>query len=255
MIIKKNVMFDPAKEERTLHIYLPDDYETSEKRYPVMYCFDGHNLYLDEDATYKKSWGFKEFLDSWEKELIMVGIECSHTDRLSEYSPYDNKGGFLGDITGTGHTTLEWMANTLKPMIDKEYRTYSFREATAICGSSMGGIMAIYAGVAFSDTFSKCACISSAISYCMDELAADIAAYEIAEDTKFYLSWGEHEGGPWKVAPDVDSKGAKNNHRVAELLMEKGALTRVVYQPDGNHCEASWELLVPEFMNYFWFNR
>lgn len=255
MIIKRDVLFDPANENRTLHIYLPDDYKTSGKRYPVMYCFDGHNLYLDEDATYGKSWGFKEFLESWEKEMIMVGVECSHTDRLNEYSPYDNKGGFLGDLTGKGHQTLDWMVNTLKPMIDKEYPTYSFREATGICGASMGGIMAIYAGVAFNDTFSKCACLSSAVSYCMGPLLDDIASNSIDGDTRFYLAWGENEGGPWKIGPDVDSRGAKNNHKIAKHLGEAGALTRVVCQLGGNHCEASWELLVPEFMDYLWLDR
>ena len=43
-----------------LHLWLPDDYEESNERYPVMYFFDGHNLFYNEDATYGKSWGLKE---------------------------------------------------------------------------------------------------------------------------------------------------------------------------------------------------
>ena len=54
MIIKRQVWFSPANQERTLHLYLPDDYEFSAERYPVMYMFDGHNLFYDSDATYGK---------------------------------------------------------------------------------------------------------------------------------------------------------------------------------------------------------
>ena len=84
MTEKYDVLFTPAGELRRLHIYLPDGYETSGEHYPVMYFFDGHNLFFNEDATYGKSWGLKEFMDSWEKKLIIVGVTCSMTNRLVE---------------------------------------------------------------------------------------------------------------------------------------------------------------------------
>ena len=62
MLIKKNIHITPYGLDRTLHIYLPDDYKSSGKRYPVMYMFDGHNLFRDEDATYGKSWGLADYL-------------------------------------------------------------------------------------------------------------------------------------------------------------------------------------------------
>ena len=79
MIVKQPFYFPFAGENRMLHIYLPDDYDESDERYPVMYMFDGHNLFYDSDATYGKSWGMKDFLDSWDKKIIIVGAECSHT--------------------------------------------------------------------------------------------------------------------------------------------------------------------------------
>ena len=78
MIIKRDIYYPPAGSSRRLHIYLPDDYHKSEERYPVMYFFDGHNLFFNEDATYGKSWGFKEFLEGWNRKMIIVGMECSH---------------------------------------------------------------------------------------------------------------------------------------------------------------------------------
>ena len=79
MIIKRDCYYPPRNSNRRLHIYLPDDYEYSNERYPVVYMFDGHNLFFDEDATYGKSWGIRTFLDAWDKKLIIVGMECSHT--------------------------------------------------------------------------------------------------------------------------------------------------------------------------------
>ena len=111
MIEKFNVLFSPANQDRCLHIYLPDDYHNSDERYPVMYMFDGHNLFYDSDATYGKSWGLKEFLDSWEKKIIVVGLECSHEGnaRLTEYCPY-YWDSFAGPVYGTGEQTMDWIS-------------------------------------------------------------------------------------------------------------------------------------------------
>jgi len=258
MVIKRDIFFEPAMQNRTLHIYLPDNYDHTDERYPVMYFFDGHNLYFDEDATYGKSWGLKAFLDTWEKPMIIVGIECSHegNGRLSEYCPYDADGGFLGHIRGTGDATLSWMVHTLKPMIDREYRTYSFREATGIGGSSMGGLMSVYGGVKYNQYFSKAACLSSAVGFCMQQMMHDIDAVSLDGDTRFYLSWGEHEAGAANGGdPAYDTYTARCNRDIARKLEQKGTLTRVYFQPDGSHSEASWEQQVPGFMNYLWMNR
>ena len=86
MIIKRDFTYPAKNANRPLHIWLPDDYYDCFDYYPVMYFFDGHNLFLDADATYGKSWGLKEFLENWGKKMIIVGIECGHDgqERLSE---------------------------------------------------------------------------------------------------------------------------------------------------------------------------
>lgn len=257
MIIKRDVLFTPTDKTRTLHIYLPDGYEESEEQYPVMYFFDGHNLFDDAEATYGKSWGLKAFLDQWDKPLIIVGIECGHegNERLKEYCPYHYRGGIFGDLYGIGDETIRWIAEELKPMIDQEYRTYYFREATGIGGSSMGGLMALYAGVRYNQYFSKAACLSSSISLGMRELKRDIARSPLEPDTKFYLSWGTKEAGGKDdddVDEDLKSNAARNNLSISALLKEKGAQTKVFCQRGGHHCEADWERQVPYFMEYLW---
>ena len=145
MVIKRDFIYTPNGKKRPLHIWLPEGYDCSTERYPVMYFFDGHNLFFNEDATYGKSWGMKEFLESWGKPMIVVGIECGHDgeERLSEYLPYPAaKGSWFGKHKPLGGATMDWIVKELKPVIDADYRTIPFRECTAIGGSSMGGIMA-----------------------------------------------------------------------------------------------------------------
>lgn len=259
MLIKRDMLFTPAGKNRPLHIWLPDGYEDSSERYPVMYFFDGHNLFLDEDATYGKSWGLFRFLQGWEKPIIIVGIECGHegNERLAEYCPYHFRGRFWGDLWGTGKATMDFLAGELKPMIDREYRTYAFREATAIGGSSMGGLMSLYAAVKYNSIYSKAACLSSSISPCMPSLREDILASPIDPDTRVYLSWGTKEANSRRRSQvgDYDTPAAKNNLEIAQKLEEKGARTRVVCQSGGSHCEASWEELVPGFMDFLWLDR
>lgn len=256
MIEKRGFIYTPKGKDRPLHIYLPEGYAESGERYPVMYFFDGHNLYRDKDATYGKSWGLETFLDAWGKKMIVVGIECGHEgkERLSEYSPYSFDKFFLGAVRGTGKLTMDWIVNEIKPMIDREYRTYPFREATAIGGSSMGGLMSLYAVVAYNDVFSKAACLSSTLQPCFADVARDIVGHELNPDTRVYLSWGTEEAGGTKQNPDEDwlTQTARNNLAVEALLRRQHVDVRLFCQRQGGHCEADWEKQVPGFMQYLW---
>lgn len=254
MIIKRDIDFAPTGKTRTLHIHLPEGYGETDERYPVMYFFDGHNLFSDEDATYGQSWGLREFLEGWEKPMIVVGIECGHEgrERLVEYCPYHIRGGFLGEIDGVGAATVNWMADELKPMIDRTYRTYGFREATGIGGSSMGGLMSLYAVVCRNDVFSKAACLSSTLSPCMKELEADIARSGIDPDTRVYLSWGKKEAGRRR---DAAAALEAYHEKMRALLLARGANVRLFGQEEGRHCEADWARQVRPFMDFLWLDR
>ena len=252
MIEKSEVWFSPANQKRRLHVYLPDDYYESDERYPVMYMFDGHNLFYDSDATYGKSWGMKEFLDGWEKKIIVVGLECSHegNTRLVEFCPY-YWDSFAGPIHGTGKQTMAWMVEELKPEIDARYRTWSHREATGIGGSSMGGLMSLYGVICYNGVFSKAACVSSAISFCGKELRAAIAGNDLNPDTKVFLSWGSAEAG----TPRGKAIANACNRSVNNRLYAKGVRPYMFRQIGGHHCEADWEKQVPLFMNWLWLDR
>lgn len=255
MIIKKDFWYPPAGENRKLHIYLPDNYTDTQERYPVMYFFDGHNLYFNQDATYGKSWGMKEFLDGWDKKMIMVGLECGHKDgqRLSEYLPYPAVTGAFRSFEPRGEETMQWIVNEVKPFIDQAFRTWSHREATAIGGSSMGGIMAIYGLVHYNHVFSKGACVSSAIGFCMPSLMNEMSDAVMKEDTKAWLSWGTKEAkGADDTKIDSSSYTYRRNKAVENKFLAKNCRPQLYCQLGGGHCEADWEKQVPLFMNFLW---
>jgi enterochelin esterase-like enzyme len=157
-------------------------------------------------------------------------------------------------ITGIGHETFRWMIEEIKPMIDKEYRTYDNRQCTGVAGSSMGGLMALYGAVAYNQYFSKAACVSSAIGICLSNLREDFKKYTVDSDTRVYLSWGTKEA--WGVKnpdeEDTHSFTYKDNRYVGDVLEAQGATVELDCQIGGGHCEADWEKLVPEFMDFLW---
>ena len=256
MVIWEDCICTPVGKNRRLHIYLPDEYDHSEERYPVMYFFDGHNLFFDHDATYGKCWGLREYLDTWHKSMIIVGFECGHEgrERLNEYSPYSFNSNYLGKVEGIGTEILDWIVREIKPAIDARFRTWSHREATGIGGSSMGGLMSLYGAIKYNHHFSKAACVSSTVIPCFRKLCTDIRRAGMHPDTRLWLSYGEDEafGRSERTRSLFETRTAYCTGKILDLLAEKGVMTRTYIQPGGRHCEADWEKQVPMFMEYLW---
>ena len=152
---------------RKAYLYLPESYDREpDKRYPVLYMFDGHNVFFDSDATYGKSWGMKEYMDYTGTQLLIAAVECNHSPdngRLREYSPFPFDDPKLGHCPGLGRKTMEWMIGSFKKDIDSRFRTLADRENTFIGGSSMGGLMSLYAVLEFNKVFSRAAALSPSI--------------------------------------------------------------------------------------------
>lgn len=247
MVEKFIVKMTPFNLDRMIHVYLPDNYFNSDESYPVMYMYDGHNLFYDEDATYGKSWGLKDFMDHYDKPLIIVGIECNHegNERLNEYCPYNVKHGYFGPVKGRGKELMDWVIKELKPAIDSKYRTYPLRECTGIAGSSMGGLMALYTVIKYNQYFSKAACISPAISICMEELQQELKDNEISSDTRVYLSFGEKE------VNDIEMM-VKSFLYFNDYLIKLDASCYLNIVKNGQHNEVSWQRENAVYLNYLW---
>lgn len=247
MIIQEVISIPELGDElfRKLYIYLPDSYEITERKYPVLYMFDGHNVFFNQDATFGKSWGMSEYLQKYKKEIIVVAVAANSVGncRLVEYSPVDFLLSPLEKIVGRGEAYMHWMVNTLKPYIDMNYRTLSERNHTAVCGSSMGGLMSAYAVSAYNDIFSKAACLSPSFWTNPSEIKNLLGKKELTSDTRIYMDYGSEELNNHK-----ESKTILNE--ILTLVQSKGANASFRIVPGGIHCEASWEKQIPIFMEY-----
>lgn len=247
LIITRKIQY-PAftgTEERRLYIYLPIGYEAEpERRYPVLYMFDGHNVFFDSHATYGKSWGMGKYLDKTKTPLIVVAIECHHGEngeRISEYSPFDFSEEDFGDVIGRGDETMQYYVQQLKPAIDKEFRTLTDREHTFVSGSSMGGLMALYAAFRYNHIFSRCAALSPSFFLCRKPMYEFLAKEEILPNTTVYMDVGTEE-------MSLEGGSAEGYAAFAAMLISRNvALTQRIIA-GGEHCEASWERQIPIFM-------
>lgn len=239
----------PTQKPRKLYIYLPNGYKTSEKRYPVIYMFDGHNVFYDSHATYGKSWGMREYLKCSKKEVILVAVECNPEGirRLFEYSPWEFRGGRFGVIGGLGKVTMDYFTKELKPQIDAEFRTLPDREHTMIAGSSMGGLMSIYALVEYNDVFSRAAALSPSLWTSPSSMRELIKSHTLLEPTRLYTDMGGAE-------TEGHTEPFEAIFSVAKQLSKKGAHVAARVVPGALHSEAYWEERIPVFMDYLTFD-
>ena len=237
---------------RKVYVYLPPRADRNPgARFPVLYMFDGHNVFFDSDATYGKSWGMGRYLDETDTGLIIAAVDCDHTPpfaRLSEYSPFSFTNEHCGRIEGRGGLFMDWLTGTLKPVIDSRYPTRPEREHTWIAGSSMGGLMSLYAVSAYNRVFSRAAALSPSVPLVRRRMASLLRGTEFAPGTVIYLDYGARETGNSREIP-------RCFHSTVGTLIEKGVAATARVVPNGDHCEASWEEQIPFFMRVLFYNR
>lgn len=158
-----------------LTIWLPPGYDGSDKRYPVLYMHDGHNLFDVKASNFNKIWAADKamlaVMQQGSEPRIIVGVWAPGRDRFRQYLPrpaYDAASPALrakmdamagGPVVSDAY--LAWLAGPLKTWVDGAFRTRPGRDDTAIAGSSMGGLMSCYAIAARPDVYGQAACVSS----------------------------------------------------------------------------------------------
>lgn len=182
--------------DRPVWVYLPPGYEENPNRkYPVLYMLDGQNLF-DVRTSFLTEWRVDESAERLIREgemapLIIVGIANAGGDRLIEYTPWvdDGRGG------GSGHRHLQAIVDELMPVIDRDFRTLTQTASTGIAGSSLGGLMAAYAGFAFRSEFGRVAAISPSIWWNNERLVTFVEVGSRPLTMPFYADMGTLENG------------------------------------------------------------
>ncbi|MBX3255448.1 MAG: alpha/beta hydrolase [Chitinophagaceae bacterium] len=238
---------------RGIWIYLPEDYNNSGKKYPVLYMHDGQDLFdeaTSEGRIGPVEWGVDETIERSGKDCIVVAINhaADKNRRIREYFVHPN----TQYDTVYGKDYLRFIVETLKPYIDKHYRTLPGKATTFMAGSSMGGLLTLYAGLLYPDTFGALGVFSPSVWLDEGNSYKEIAAIKpgkVYKTQRYYFYGGGNEN---RMKPDgsfVEMSADVN--LVIDALQKKirPEIKRAV-NPEGRHGQWYWGLAFPGF--YEW---
>jgi len=220
---------------RRIWIYHPKNYHELEERYPVIYMHDGQNLF-DQATAFDKEWEVDETLNTLFARCIIVGIDNSE-HRMREYNFNDHEEHGPGE----GRQYMEFIATTLKPYIDANFRTRPEREYTHIAGSSMGGLISLYGALHFASIFGGAGIFSPSLWLVPDVVneLQPIAAQQEAYPQQFYFYGGAREG----------CNMVENIGKVVDMLAQYPHYELTIeIDGKGEHSEEHWR---EKFANYY----
>jgi predicted alpha/beta superfamily hydrolase len=253
----------PSKyvDARNVDVWLPDGY-SAKKKYAVLYMHDGQMLFDAATTWNKQEWQVDETVgklikDGKIKETIVVGVWNNGDFRHSEYFPqktlellpaetrdYIVKNNLKNKPQADNY--LKFLVEELKPYIDKNFSTKPDRKNTFIAGSSMGGLISIYAICEYPNVFGGAAGISTHLPMIGDTKTphseAVPAAFRTyleknlpkADSRKIYFDYGDQT---------LDAYYPPLQKKVDEIMKakswtEKAWITRSF--PGEDHSEKSW---------------
>jgi predicted alpha/beta superfamily hydrolase len=225
---------------RKLRVYLPPDYTKGAQRYPVLYMFDGQNLF-DEATSYAGEWGVDETMDALAREgfaAIVIGIDHGGEQRFHELIPYWN----VRFLPNEGSQFVDDVVHAIKPFVDANYRTLPDRDHTAVVGSSLGGLSADYAIHRYPEVFGKAGVFSP--SYWVSEEPFAIARRTaLPTGARVYLYTGGREGeesvSQLETMASILRAHSADDERVAMHVV-----------PEAEHNEAAWRAEFPRAVRW-----
>ncbi len=246
------IRFYSKKLKRELRVYLslPKSYYKTDKFYPVLYMLDGQNLFDDNQAKYGKSWGILEAYDNNPElpEIIIVGIE-SNDNRNNDLLPFKFEDPGEGKVWGgEADIYMDFIVNTLKPCINKKYRTFKSPKNTGIMGSSFGGVFSTYAALKYSDHFTRFGCVSNAYFPIQKEFVELTKNSDVSKIKKIYMDVGTKESENEKH----NKYYLDSNQEIYELLRRKIDPGNIKYEiiKGAIHNESAWEERFPEIIKF-----
>ncbi|HSH21872.1 MAG TPA: alpha/beta hydrolase-fold protein [Candidatus Caenarcaniphilales bacterium] len=231
---------------RHILVYLPPSLAASgpetRRRYPVLYFHDGQNVF-DEHTSYSGEWHADETLELLAGEgleAIAVAIPNGGEARMDEYNPWRDRRRRMG---GRGDAYLGFLVGHVKPLIDRSFPTRTDRNATGVVGSSMGGLISLYALAAYPEVFGLAGVMSPSLGW-NDQRILQIVAHGQIPPARIHLDAGGRE---WKtMLPEA--------RRLRELLLEQGFVDgrdlHYVEEQNGIHRESAWAARLPDALRF-----
>ena len=213
---------------KKIWVYLPKSYlEHTGKKFPVIYMHDAQNLF-DKKTSYAGEWEVDETLDCLNAQVIIIGIEHGNEKRIEELTPFKNEkyGG------GKADAYLDFIVKTLKPHVDSIYRTKTKAKNTTIFGSSLGGLVSLYAVIKYPKVFGKAGVFSP--SFWFSDSIYNLVQKGPKIKSKVYFLCGDSES----------ENMVKDLNKMEKLLDENRCaclkLTKKEIITGGQHNEKLW---------------
>lgn len=246
----------PLSRDAVITVCLPEGHDDGQKQYPVLYMNDGQNI-VDPNRSYDgTTWRVRETFEtiSGLPEVIVVGVDSAPgKDRLDEYGPFpftfESEAFDEGDrVPGGGaEMYMQSLTSIVKPFVDATYPTDPKAENTAIMGSSMGGVISLYAGVAHGDVFTRVASLSGSFFVSMESFTDLLKNADLNHLKKVYIDTGDRE-----EAGGTASDYLASNHGVHALLEDRlpsGNLKWRIVE-GAKHHERNWARRFPDVVRF-----
>jgi alpha-glucosidase len=253
---------------RNILVWLPDGYEegaAAGRRYAVLYMHDGDSLFDAASTWNRQEWGVDEALfrllgEGAVRDVIVVGIPNAGAERAIEYLPQkpfeamaeadrealvDRMHPQLGRIyTGPirSDAYLRFLVEELKPYIDGHYATQADRDNTFVMGSSMGGLISLYAISEYPDAFGGAACLSTHWP------GGDPGGIAFSQQMQEYLKRSLPQPEGHRLWFDYGSEGLDASYREHQAKVDHIVRNReygndrwiTYHDPDADHNENAW---------------
>ena len=244
-VIEEEYEIPQLGRKRRISALLPYDYEDSNKQYPVLYLHDGQNLFNDYAPF--GNWGVDKSLQKMASQgmsdVIIIAIDHGGPLRIQEYLPFEN----TRFKENEGKLYLYFMMDTLKPYIESKFRVKPGRECTGIGGSSMGGLISLYAGLQYPEVFGKMMIFSPSL-WLSAEIYTIAKQFQPLVNTDIYL----YAGG-------MESAEHYDNVKLLERILRLKQLhdprfnIRLAHNPKGTHSEIYWGKQFPIALEWLYF--
>jgi predicted alpha/beta superfamily hydrolase len=246
-IIEDDFEIPQLGKRRRCWALVPHDYYHSKKRYPVLYLQDAQNLF-NEHAPFG-NWAIDQKLSILTEmgmgDLIIIAIEHGDKDRIKEYSPFDTEQFGPGE----GALYAKFIVETLKPYVDKKFRSLPHRIHTGIGGSSMGGLISVYTAINYPATFSKWMIFSPSF-WLSSEIFKEARSFDNNEPSFVYLYGGRKESALME----------EQLKSFTQILASKALNNRYIYyklslHATAKHNEAYWGAEFPKAVKWLYFDN
>ena len=238
-----------AGRRRAVRIYLPPGYEQSDHDYPVLYMFDGQNLFDRATTAYGMEWGIDETIEALVAArrlpgVVVVGVDSPDgpSARYAEYTAWDWVFGGV-PVVADGAATADFLIEQVIPHVQRTYRVAHDRARVGLSGSSLGGYMTLFVGARHTDVFGRLLAFSPIV---LDEPMAGRELRDFLVHRGFdpgtwvYLDMGDAEELSYIDHPDrVVENLADTTAAVANAARPPAhVVSRVI--PGAGHDERAW---------------